>query len=95
MPVEVPVAVGHDPKAVHQACSEHAEVTVPCLDDWERQWKKEPQEMEKPKVVTVDFQTPGAAPMPNSRLLHCHKRTNSPSTLRGSPVANVAKVGDC
>jgi hypothetical protein len=31
-------------------------VTVPSLDDWEKQWKKNPQGMEKPKVVSVDFQ---------------------------------------
>jgi hypothetical protein len=29
---------------------------VPSLDDWEKQWKKNPQGMEKPKVVAVDFQ---------------------------------------
>lgn len=38
------------------AYSKHAEVTVPSLDDWEKQWKKNPQGMEKPKVVAVDFQ---------------------------------------
>jgi uncharacterized protein (DUF1697 family) len=41
---------------VHHAYSKHAEVTVPSLDDWEKQWKKNPQGMEKPKVVAVDFQ---------------------------------------
>ena len=51
-------ALGHNSKAVHHAYSKHAEVTVPSLDDWEKQWKKNPQGMEKPKVVAVDFQTP-------------------------------------
>ena len=33
-------ALGHNSKAVHHAYSKHAEVTVPSLDDWEKQWKK-------------------------------------------------------
>ena len=49
-------ALGHNSKAVHHAYSKHAEVTVPSLDDWEKQWQKNPQGMEKPKVVAVDFQ---------------------------------------
>jgi hypothetical protein len=49
-------ALGHNSKAVHHAYSRHAEVIVPSLDDWEKQWKKNPQEMEKPKVVALDFQ---------------------------------------
>jgi integrase len=48
-------ALGHNSKAVHHAYSKHAEVTVPSLDDWERQWQKNPQEMQKPKVVPVEF----------------------------------------
>jgi integrase len=51
-------ALGHNSKAVHNAYSKHAEVTVPSLDDWEKQWKKNPQGMEKPKVVAVDFNQP-------------------------------------
>ena len=54
-------ALGHNSKAVHHAYSKHAEVTVPSLDDWEKQWKKNPQGMEKPKVVAVDFQAQPAA----------------------------------
>ena len=34
---------------------------MPSLDDWEKQWKKNPQGMEKPKVVAVDFQAQPAA----------------------------------
>jgi hypothetical protein len=35
-------ALGHNSKAVHHAYSKHAEVTVPSLDDWEKQWKRQP-----------------------------------------------------
>jgi len=51
-------ALGHNSKAVHHAYSKHAEVTVPSLDDWEKQWKKNPQAVEQPKVVAVNFQAP-------------------------------------
>jgi hypothetical protein len=58
-------AEGHNSKAVHHAYSKHAEVTVPSLDDWEKQWKTNPQGMKQPKVVAVDFQSspdvPGSA----------------------------------
>lgn len=49
-------ALGHNSKAVHHAYSKHAEVTVPSLDDWEKEWKKNPQAVAQPKVVPVDFQ---------------------------------------
>jgi len=55
-------ALGHNSKAVHHAYSKHAEVTVPSLDDWEKEWKKNPQGMAQPKVVPVNFQSPQAAP---------------------------------
>ena len=48
-------ALGHNSKAVHHAYSKHAEVTVPSLDDWEKQWKQNPQKIAKPAVVQVDF----------------------------------------
>jgi integrase len=54
-------ALGHNSKAVHHAYSKHAEVTVPSLDDWEKQWKKNPQGVEQPKVVAVNFQAPPPA----------------------------------
>jgi hypothetical protein len=47
--------LGHNSKAVHHAYSKHAEVTVPSLDDWEKQWKKNPPGIVKPAVVQVDF----------------------------------------
>jgi hypothetical protein len=31
-------ALGHNSKAVHRAYAKHAEVTVPSLDDWEKEW---------------------------------------------------------
>jgi hypothetical protein len=49
-------ALGYNSKAVHHAYSKHAEVTVPSLDDWEKQWKKNPQGIMKPAVVQMDFQ---------------------------------------
>jgi integrase len=48
-------ALGHNSKAVHFAYSKHAEVTVPSLDDWEKEWKKNPQAVAQPKVLAVDF----------------------------------------
>ena len=36
---------------MHHAYSKHAEVTVPSLDEWEKQWEKNPQGMEKPKTL--------------------------------------------
>jgi hypothetical protein len=46
---------GHNSKPIHHAYSKRAEVTVPSLDGWEKQWQKNPQEMQKPKVVPVEF----------------------------------------
>jgi integrase len=67
-------ALGHNSKAVHHAYSKHAEVTVPSLDDWEKQWKGQPAArgqrseesgrengMPRPAVVQVDFKAPAAA----------------------------------
>jgi hypothetical protein len=30
---------------------------MPPLDDWEKQWKKNPHGMKQPEVVAVDFQS--------------------------------------
>jgi len=54
--------LGHNSKAVHHAYSKRAEVTVPSLDEWEKQWKKDPQSVPQPKVVTVDFKSQNASP---------------------------------
>jgi hypothetical protein len=42
---------------VHHAYPKHAEVTVSSLDDWEKQWKQNSQDMQKPNGVTLEFQT--------------------------------------
>jgi len=43
--------LGHNSKAVHRAYAKHAEVTVPSLDDWEKDWVKK----SKPKLLPLDF----------------------------------------
>ena len=63
-------ALGHNSKAVHHAYSKHAEVTVPSLDDWEKEWKRNPQSGAKPKLVAVDF---------NSQPADSLSRPGSPS----------------
>jgi hypothetical protein len=47
--------LGHNSKAGHQACSQHAEVTVPPLADWEKEWAKNPQRNAPRKLLPVDF----------------------------------------
>jgi integrase len=60
-------ALGHNSKAVHNAYAKHAEVTVPCLDDWERGWtenvesRKQKTEMPVAKLLPVDFRLPALA----------------------------------
>jgi hypothetical protein len=52
-------ALGHNSKAVHYAYSKHAEVTVPSLDDWEKEWEKTLQRSVPPKLCVpscVGFQ---------------------------------------
>jgi hypothetical protein len=48
-------ALGHNSKAVHHAYSKHAEVTVPSLDDWEKDWQENPQRNGQSKLLPVDF----------------------------------------
>ena len=48
-------ALGHNSKAVHHAYSKHAEVTVPSLDDWEKEWGKNSQRNAQPKFLPMDF----------------------------------------
>jgi integrase len=50
-------ALGHNSKAVHHACSKHAEVTVPSLDDWEKDWQENPQRSAQPKFLALDFRS--------------------------------------
>jgi integrase len=54
-------ALGHNSKAVHRAYAKHAEVTVPSLDDWEKEWEKNPQRDGQPRLPPVDFRSPSAA----------------------------------
>lgn len=49
-------ALGHNSKAMHYAYSKRAEFTLPSMEDWEKQWNKNAQLLEPPKVVPVDFQ---------------------------------------
>jgi hypothetical protein len=39
----------------------HAEVTVPSLDDWEREWGGNLKRNAQPKLLPVDFRSPLAA----------------------------------
>ena len=49
-------ALGHNSKAVHRAYAKHAEVTVPSLADWEKDWQNNPQRNVQPKLAPTDFQ---------------------------------------
>src|ERR1035441_1591636 len=50
-------ALGHNSKAVHRAYAKHAEVTVPSLDDWEKDWQENPQRSVQPKLLPVGFRS--------------------------------------
>jgi integrase len=50
-------ALGHNSKAVHRAYAKHAEVTVPSLDDWEKEWEKNSLGNVQPKLLPVDFRS--------------------------------------
>jgi len=54
-------ALGHNSKAVHHAYSKHAEVTVPSLDDWEKDWQENPQSSGQAKLLPVDYRSALAA----------------------------------
>jgi hypothetical protein len=49
--------LGHNSKAVHRAYAKHAEVTVPSLDDWEKDWQENLLRNVQPKLLPVDFQS--------------------------------------
>jgi hypothetical protein len=53
--------LGHNSKAVHRAYAKHAEVTVPSLDDWEKDWQENPQRSGQPKLLPVCFRSSLAA----------------------------------
>jgi integrase len=50
-------ALGHNSKAVHRAYAKHAEVTVPSLDDWEKDWQENPQCSVQPKLLPMHFRS--------------------------------------
>jgi len=39
------------------AYAKHAEVTVPSLDDWEKDWQENPRRNGQPKQLPVDFRS--------------------------------------
>jgi hypothetical protein len=47
--------LGHNSKAVHRAYAKHAEVTVPSLDDWEKEWRQNSERHPQSKLVPVNF----------------------------------------
>jgi integrase len=48
-------ALGHNSKAVHRAYAKHAEVTVPSLSDWKKDWQENPQRTALPKILPVNL----------------------------------------
>jgi hypothetical protein len=81
-------ALGHNSKAVHYAYSKHAEVTVPSLDDWEKQWKRQPvargqklgigdQVMDGCKQAAKSLE-PGGTEMPKPAVVQVDFRSNEP-----------------
>jgi hypothetical protein len=46
--------LGHNSNAVHRACAKHAEVTVPSLDDWEKDWDKNLKRNVQANLLLVD-----------------------------------------
>ncbi len=51
-------ALGHNSKAVHRSYSKLAEVTVPSLDDWEKEWEVNGRSNAKPKLLPVNYRLP-------------------------------------
>jgi integrase len=55
-------ALGHNSKAVHRAYAKHAEVTVPSLADWEKDWQENPQRSGQTISLTMNFSLPMVPP---------------------------------
>ena len=53
-------ALGHNSKAVDRAYAKHAEVTVPSLADWEKDWQENTQRSGQLKLLPVVFRSPSA-----------------------------------
>jgi hypothetical protein len=49
--------LGRNSKAMHRAYAKHAEVTVPSLADWKKDWKENPQRNAKTKILPMDFRS--------------------------------------
>jgi len=69
-------ALGHNSKAVHHAYSKHAEVTVPSLDDLEKDWHENPQRTAQPKLLPVNFRPPLLAVIASSNQLAQSTQSN-------------------
>jgi hypothetical protein len=41
--------------SLSRANAKHSEVTVPSLDDWEKEWAKNPQRNAQLKLLPLDF----------------------------------------
>jgi hypothetical protein len=50
--------LGHNSKAVHRAYAKHAEVTVPSLADWKKDWQENPQRNFQSKLLPLNFRLP-------------------------------------
>jgi len=47
--------LGHNCKAVHRAYAKYAEVTVPSLADWDKDWQENPQRRAQPKLLPLNY----------------------------------------
>jgi integrase len=59
-------ALGHNSKAVHRAYAKHAEVTVPSLGDWEKEWERNSKHLPLLKLLPVGYRST------SPRILHEH-----------------------
>jgi hypothetical protein len=53
-------ALGHNSQAVHRVYAKHAEVTVPSLADWEKEWQDNPKRSGQTKLLPVVLRSPSA-----------------------------------
>jgi len=62
-------ASGRNSTAVHRAYVKHAEVTVPSLADWEKDWQENPQRIVQPKLLALtNLRFPQLGVMPEMLL---------------------------
>jgi hypothetical protein len=75
---------------VHRACAKHAEVTVPSLTDWEKEWQKNPQLKAQLKLLLVDFPLPLVAIAESNQRLVTGLGSQPPFAMKpGTPVATT------